>query len=171
MTIFSICIQSPVDRNMIWDLHTFLVMNLNGKIKIFQCFKSKYSIDQWMKGVSDKSISRQTSHVLSQYGGKKYATQKSIDKFITTLADILSDNEHVDINKEGRSIFGGDLYDQSIITTTIYPSIRYIQHEIEVDAEYNPRTTLTCGERCLDVMDSILSAIPYARRQASKKKG
>lgn len=148
--------SSRADRH---GLHTLLVMNLHGKIKFFQCFRPIYSIEQWMQGASDKPLPDQTRKILSQYGGKKFASKASIDKFIQTLGSLFSgDKTRQEVNQAGRSILGGDLYPPDY-SDAIHPSLRFIQKPIQIDSDYDPRSTLTCGERCLDVVDSLLSSL------------
>lgn len=167
VTIFSVLGIS--DTNAHIPLHTFLVMNNDGKTKIFQCFVQSYRIEQWLDGfLSDdhdfiRAIHRQQMNnlkqrirpLLRQYGGSTYSSKKSIDTFIRHLVDIVFTDPKTQeeaINTYSMSIFGGKLLLPGYTKMNrIY--LRYFQTDLDIDDDYN--RAQSCCQSCIRRIDSM----------------
>jgi len=181
VTLFSV-VGIISDTNAHNQLHTFLVMNNDGKTKIFQCFTQSYRIEQWLDGfLSDRHdfirvIHRQQMNdlkqgirpLLRQYGGSTYASKKSVDTFIDHLFQIVFTNPTIQegiikINEYSMSIFGGKLLLPEDMMNSIY--LRYFQVDLDIDDDYDP--ALSCCQSCLRRIDSIFGGKKPSQTQKS----
>jgi hypothetical protein len=172
VTIFSVV--GIMRNNKRQFLHTFLVMNQNGKKKIFQCFVNSYRIEQWLHGdfipryetvirsllqSEDKENMRK---VLKKYGGSKFVTKKDMTEFIKGLVILCSSSSSPrTINSIGKSIFGGSLF---LPGGPSYPLLVlcYHQEDLDIDPDYKP--SLSCPVRVLRSIDDTLFPNPQKQQ-------